>query len=148
MSEKATLSLELGGRTFEVPPLSIAHNIEAYPLLRKMQNSGFLERWLGVTKPSALDVESVEMSPAAPLTSEDMSDLTTVLFLCAKAAEPGLTVDEFNALPVTPAEMLAGWSVARFQSGGWVRQPAGEDQGETEGEPRPPTSTSAASSES
>jgi hypothetical protein len=134
MSENATLSLDLGGRTFKVPPLPLGHNIEAYPLLRKMQNSGFLERWI---------------SPETPPTQEDMADLTTVLFLCAKAAEPGLTVEEFNALPVTPAEMFAGWSVARYQSGGWVRLPAGEDdQGETEGEPRPPTSTSAASSES
>ncbi len=132
-----TRDIVLGGRTFEVPRLPLGVNIKAYPLLRKVNNNGLFERW---------------HAPDGGPTEEDMADIALVGFLCAKAADPALTREEFDALPIAPHELFDTLIVARFQSGAWVEATPsaadGEDAGEAPGEPKPRKSTSAASSQS
>ena len=131
-----TKPMVLGGRTFEVPHLPLGVTIKLYPALCNLSNGGFIDRWFG-TGPTA----------------DDMVELTDVLFDVAAVAEPDLQREAFDALPVTPEEMLQAFLVARYQSGGWAPPPPKPEGDETEpgegkGAPKSPKSTSAASSES
>jgi len=132
-----TRDMKLGGRTFAVPALPIRINIKAYPLLRRLSNGGFVDDWF--------DAKSA-------IADEDMAALADVLFLCAVAADPALAREDFDALAASPGELMDALLVARFQSGGWLPAKEEDDDGVAEGEgqgaPKPPKSTSAKSSES
>lgn len=111
-----TIDIVLGGRTFAVPRLPLGVNIEAYPLLRKLNNNGLSERWT-----------------AEGPTVEDMADLATIAFHCARAADPALAREEFDALPVAPHELFDAHFAARLQCGAWIQvAPGAGGGGETE----------------
>lgn len=126
----------LGGRTFVVPPLPLRSTMVAYPICRKLTLANLLERCMAAG--NVLDVDEGEMA-----------DVVELAFCCAQAAEPELSREEFEALPVSPPELLDAFLVARYQTGAWVPPTAQEGDlapGEAEGAESPPTSTSTGSS--
>jgi hypothetical protein len=109
-----TREMKLGGRTFAVPatlPLRITRSL--YPLCRKMSvKDGLTER-------------VVAGGLMSGMTGEDMQDLATIATTLAQSAEPDVTQDELEALPITPVELFdAFWDVARFSTGMFVKSEA------------------------
>ncbi len=129
----------LGGRTFDVPLFVLRHTIQIYPLCQKLG---------GVVARSVLN-EGVLTASA-----EEMIDMADAVFLGCRAAEPALTRDEFDNLPVAPHELFEAFLIMRIQTGAW-RQASSEgsdDAGEAPGGTAAPqtdvTSTSIESSAS
>lgn len=118
--------ITLGGRTFAVPALPLRANIKAYPLCVKLTNASLVDRALASR--GVLDISE-----------DELTDLAALAYLGAAAAEPGLSRDEFDALAITPLELLDAFFGLRYQTGAWVERPPA---GEGEGEKSPPTSTS------
>lgn len=126
--------LKMGGRTFVVPALPLKTTMIVYPMCRKLTNDGLVDR--AQLQGGILDVSA-----------EQMEEVVQIAFLCAQAADPGLTREAFEVLPVSPPELLDAFFVARYQTGAWLA-PEAAPTGEGQGEPKPPTSTSDVSSES
>lgn len=132
-----TKPISLGGRIFDVPALPLRLNMKAYPLCRKVTDGGLIAR----------------VSAAAGVldcTEEEMTDLAEICLLGASAADPTMTRDVFESLPINPAELLDAFFVMRYQTGGWVPvapQEGKDSVGEAEGVETPQTSTSEASSQ-
>lgn len=132
-----TGEVSLGGRTFTLRPFTLRENVKAYPLAQRLTTDGLIDRW-------------VEAKGLLVVTEEEMGALVDLAFLACLAADPDLTQEDFDALPVTPPELLEAFLQARYATGGWRRpdpkKPA-KPAGEGKGEPAPRrTSTSPASS--
>lgn len=133
-----TLEMTLGGRTFAVPRLPLGVNRVVYPLCRELcLQGGLLDRL--IKSPGGLTLA---------ITSDDIDALIGIVFPCAELADPELTRQEFNGMPITPMELFdAFFSVIRYQTGMWAPVKATEqDAGEAMGEASPPLSTSIESS--
>lgn len=130
-----TRTIELGGASFEVPPLPLVVNRSVYPLCRKLVNGGFITRWFSD-------------EAGGEITEADMDDLLGGLFRACQTAQPDLTQETFDALAATPAELFDAFQVLRYQTGGWKpRDPTEDALGEERGaEATPPKSTSPESS--
>src|SRR4051812_25632767 len=100
-------TLTLAGRTFTVPPLPLKATMVVYPICRRLTIAGLVER--AMANGGALEVDEAEMA-----------DIVELAFRCAQAAEPALTRDDFETLPITPPELLDAFLVARYQTGAWV----------------------------
>lgn len=124
-----TRPIELAGRTIEVPPLPIRINMEAYPLCRKLTNSGFVERVLEVLKANA---EGDTKSSVVELVADEMDGLVQLAFLASKAADPTLEREAFDQWPIAPAELLDAFWPIRYQTGGWTPPPPDQESGEEE----------------
>lgn len=124
--------MKLGGRTFAVPALPLKTTMVVYPLCRKLTIGGLIDR--AQRSGGVLDVSA-----------EEMADVVEVAFLCAQAADPALSREAFEALPITPPELLDAFFVARYQTGAWLA-PEAAPSGEGKGEASPPKSTSPESS--
>ncbi len=124
-----TRPITLGTRTFDVPALPLRVCRVVYPLIRKLNNDGLIDRILAAN--GSLDC-----------TQEEFDDLVEIAFLMANAAEP-VSNAEFDEMPITPPQLVDTLFAARYQSGGWVQIQAGdEDSGEAQGAAQPPQSTS------
>ena len=84
-----TRDITLAGHTYAVPPLPLAITIPLYPILRKLEMSGFAERW-GGGEPS----------------DEDMADIAMVAFLCVKGCDPEFTAAKFYDLAIMPSQLF------------------------------------------
>lgn len=109
-------ALDMGGRTFTVPALPLRVTMAVYPIIRSLSGDedGLIVR---AKKNGSLEVDA-----------EEMAQVVEVAFLCARAADPSLTREDFEALPITPPELLDAFLVARYQTGAWIAPtPGGED---------------------
>lgn len=119
--------ITLAGQTFSVPPLPFRVNREVYPLCRKLNNDGLIER--------AIQAEGV-----LDCTIEEMDDLAMIAFLAIGVSGADLTRDEFDVLPITPPELINAYFEIRIQTGGWVANPARTaepEPGKAKGKPAP-----------
>lgn len=134
MSEE-TWTISLGARTFAVPPLPFRVSMVVYPLCQKLTNAGLAERLLK----AAVEPWGVSM--------EEMTDLGDIAFLSCRTADPELTREAFDELPITPAQLFDAFFALRVACGGWGRPAEGQEpKGEAKGPKRPRRSTSGASS--
>lgn len=124
-----TRDMTLGGRTFAVPRLPLKATMRVYPLCRKLTVNGLVDRCAAAG--GVLDCSE-----------EEMAEVAEIAFLCAASAEDGLTQEVFDALPISPPELLDAFFTARYQTGAWVApeaKPEGDASGEAKGEASPPT---------
>lgn len=125
-----TRDMILAGRTYVVPRLSLKATMKVYPLCRKLTVNGLVDRCAAAG--GVLDCSE-----------EEMAEVAEIAFLCASAAEEGLTQEMFEALAISPPELLDAFFTARYQTGAWVApeaKPEGHDaSGEAKGEASPPT---------
>ena len=123
----------LGGTVFSVPRLPLRVTREVYPICRKLAVGGLVER-------------AIEGRGVLDATRDEMDDLIEIAFLSAKAADPTLTREAFEAMPVSPPELLDAYFQIRYQTGGWVPPElvaeANDAPGEDGGAASPPTSIS------
>ncbi|KUR73859.1 hypothetical protein [Novosphingobium sp. FSW06-99] len=102
---RAPVEITLGGQTFAVPPLPIRWNREAYPLSAKLISGGLFDR-LGA-------------DGMLNLTGDDIDNLAELAFLGASAADPSLTREFFDDLPIRPLELFDAFLAIANQTGGW-----------------------------
>lgn len=133
-----TRDLKMGGRTFAVPALPLRLTMAVYPIIR------------GLSGEEGLVARAQRNNGSLEVDAEEMAQVVEVAFICAQAADPELTRDTFEALPITPPELLDAFLIARYQTGAWIAPPPvqeGDDPpGEAEGVASPRTSTSTGSS--
>ena len=123
-----TRDIVLGGKTYAVPPLPLRLNMKAYPLCRDLSNSDLLDRF-------------IKAEGKVAFTDEELAALTDLAFIGANAAEPALTREAFDEMPVAVNELLAVLFTMRYQTGGWLPLDPSEDQqdtGEAKGAEKPP----------
>lgn len=123
-----TRTIILGARDFTVPALPLRFNMKAYPLCRKLTNAGLIDR-------------AMEAKGVLDVTEAEMADLVELAFLGVSASESAISRADFEALPVTPPELLDAFFLLRYQTGGWTPVAAsgeGPDTGEAEGAAKPP----------
>ena len=132
--------MTLGERTFLVPPLVLKYNMIAYPLCRKLSMSATNDK--GERMPGCIE-RSLMAAGVLVADAGEMSDMAKAVFVAAQAADPDLTREEFDALAVTPPQLLDAILTVRYQTGGWRPVEPGEVQpGEAQGEDAATTSPS------
>lgn len=116
----------LGDRTFSVPPLPIKYNRVVYPICRDLVIDDLLER-------------CKEAGNQIAATEAEFDQMIELAFHAAQAADPTITRDDFDNLPITPIQLLNAFFQVRYQTGGWVELPQGESapEGEAEGAQSP-----------
>jgi hypothetical protein len=102
-----TRPVTLGGTELHVPMLPIRLNKIAYPLCRKLHNSGFLDR-------------IIEGKGQVDCSDEEMDILVEIAFTAVQAAAPQVTRDEFDNWAISPPELVDAYFVIRYQTGAWV----------------------------
>jgi hypothetical protein len=125
MTENRTVTV--AGRKYSVPPLPFRVNREVYPICRKLNNGGLVER-------------AIQAMGALDCTMEEMDDLAQVTFLSVRSVDPDLTREEFDGLAFTPPELIDAYFVIRALTGGWVDLPPATTEapsGEAKGSPAP-----------
>jgi hypothetical protein len=135
MSDEETWTINAGDWTFTVPRLPFRVSRVVYPICQRLTNAGLVERL--ATAGASFEV-----------TEAEVDDLAQIAFLACQAADPGLTRDAFDDLPITPPQLFDAFFSVRQACGGWRRLPAVEGQepsGEASGD-QSPTSTSTTSS--
>ena len=103
---RGPLDISLGGRIFSVPPLPLRFNREVYPRCAELTSAGLLDR--------------MDEAGNIGLTANDIDDIGEIAFWGASAADPTLTREAFDELPISPAELVDSFIVIRVQTGGWV----------------------------
>lgn len=105
-------TLILAGQTFVIPGLlPIRINRDVYPICRKLNNDGLIER-------------SIQAMGALECTPEEYADLARIAFLTVKWVRPDLTREAFDDWPITPPELLDTYFTIRVLTGGWVENVA------------------------
>jgi hypothetical protein len=104
-------TITLAGSPLEVPMLPIRFNKIAYPLCRKLHNSGFMDR-------------IIEGQGQVDCSAEEMDDLIEIAFAGACAALPQTTREEFDNWPITPPELVDAFFLIRYQTGAWIAPPS------------------------
>lgn len=129
-----TMTITLGGRSFDVPPLPLAATMLVYPVCQRLTKAGLVER---------LKDPEVSLS----VSDAEIADLVEVAFQAIHAADESLDAKGFLALPITPPELFAAFFAVRIQCGGWrVRAPEDKDApGESSVAETPSTLTSTVS---
>jgi hypothetical protein len=105
--------VELGGRTFAVPVLPLRANRVIYPLCRDLSaNASAEDSFIG----------RLAASNGAPdaVTDAEFDKLIEIAYEAACAADPLMTLDQFEEMPITPPELLNAFFLIRLQTGGWV----------------------------
>lgn len=105
-------ALALGDRIFHVPLLPLRQNRIVYPIVRALaaapnEPESFIGRLV-----------AAEGSPEH-VTTDELDQLAEAVFHAATAADRTLTRDEFEDLPITPAQLIDGFFVVRLQTGAW-----------------------------
>lgn len=111
-SAPGSRALALGDRIFHVPLLPLRQNRFVYPIVRELSAApNDPESFIG-------RLVAAEGSPEH-VTTEELDQLAEAVFHAATAADPTLTRDEFEDLPITPAQLIDGFFVVRLQTGAW-----------------------------
>ena len=123
MSEESW-TIELGDNTYTVPRLALKYSRVAYPLCQKLSNAGLPARIILPTEP-------------LQLTEDEMNDLAIIAFTMCRAAEPGMTLEAFEELPISAPQLYDAFFAARHATGGWRtvgegKEPTGENLGTEE----------------
>lgn len=108
MTEPKTIIL--AGEPRSVPALPLRLTVKAYPLCKKLANNGYAERY----------VDAVKSGGTIEVSDEELADLAEIAFYGASAADPSLTREAFDDLPVTPPELIDCYFPIRLQTGGWI----------------------------
>ena len=117
-----TRTIVLGDRSFDVPPLPLRICREVYPLCRELSTGDFIQRWLDAN------------GSILAVTDDEMVMLEKIAFGGARAADPTLTQEQFDEMPVTPVQLLDAFVPIRAQTGVWVAPAQSDDQpGEAKG---------------
>lgn len=127
MSEICTI--QLGERTFDVPPLPLRLNMIAYPLCQKLAAGGLVDRF-------------VANKGTLICSMDEMTDLATVAFMFARAADREIDQASFDEMHIPPQDLIIAYITGRVQTGGWVKRSASEENnapGEATGEQSPQT---------
>lgn len=98
--------ITLGGRELSVPRLPHRLNRRAYPLCRDLIAGGLIDR---CARPDTV----------LEVTDTEMTALADVAFLAAQAADPEMTQEAFEDMPITPLELLEAFFEIMVQTGGW-----------------------------
>lgn len=126
MSEEVW-TIEIGDSTYNVPRLPFKVSRTVYPLCQRLSNAELPMRLVLPKEPLSL-------------TDEEMDDLGKIAFLACKAADPGLTQEAFDNMPITPPQLFDAFFAIRKACGGWRTQAEGQEpQGEETGTDAPPT---------
>jgi len=113
MSNARTITL--AGREFAVPPLPIRINRQVYPIVRELSAVPTDEAADCFLRRLANSQGSIDA-----VTDAEWSQLIEMAFLAATAADQAMTREQFDALPITPPELLAAFFPVRLQTGAWV----------------------------
>lgn len=134
MSEE-TWDIELGERSFKVGRLPFKISRVVYPICQKLTNDGFAERIYG-------KFEGGAFTPPPPLqvTDEEMDQLAKVALLTCQTADPNLTEEAFNDMPIAPFQLYDAFFTVRKACGGWRSNVEGKkESGEATEMEEPPT---------
>ena len=108
-----TRSITLAGVSYAVPELPLGINMQIYPLCARLTAAGLIDR-------------CIAGGGNLICTPEEMADLAEIAFHGARAADATFSREEFDALPITPPELLSAFFEIRIQTGAWtVVEPAG-----------------------
>lgn len=126
MSEE-TWTITMGDKTYAVPRLPFKVSRVVYPICQRLSNAELPKRILMPTSPLVI-------------TDEEMNDLGTLALLGCQAADPLLTEEDFESMPITPPQLFDAFLAMRHACGGWRIVPEGQEpQGEGTGTDVPPT---------
>ncbi len=122
--------VDLGGRSFAVPALPLRANRVIYPLCRDLSaNAADADSFIG----------RLAASNGAPdaVTDAELDKLIKIAYEAACAADPFMTLDQFEELPITPPELLNAFFAIRLQTGGWLLPESNSAGAAAEGEVAP-----------